>query len=295
MTAPPAFVSKFLVPKQGYERESCEDAYVVWPDSRVDEGITDRIVAALCDGASESLLAGHWARQLAAHCVREIRQLPETLGTARSAADTVMAAVEAWEQWVALYVAGRESDGRPLAWYEQPGLARGAHATLLALSLELAPDRRRGRDGDHDDLTVVLDLVRPESSRGWRWRAVALGDTCLFHIHDDRLERAFPVRTAADFGIDPALVTTGTTDTKLLGSRMAVVGGRCASGDQLYLATDALAAWFLRSYEAGARPWDELRQYAAQRPEEFEDFITRRRADGTMRNDDVALIHIDIA
>jgi hypothetical protein len=55
-----------------------------------------------------------------------------------------------------------------------------------------------------------------------------------------------------------------------------------------------LAAWFLQAVETGAQPWAVLREFASADHGEFESFIAEQRAAGSLRNDDVALVHIDI-
>ena len=53
------------------------------------------------------------------------------------------------------------------------------------------------------------------------------------------------------------------------------------------LATDALAAWFLRQTEHDDRPWEQLRGLTS---EQFDDLVENLRKAGEMRNDDVTLV-----
>jgi len=157
-------------------------------------------------------------------------------------------------------------DGQALPWYAEAKRDDGAFATLLGLVL----------------------------TEG-HWHGLAVGDSCLFQVRQDRLIEAFPLRRSADFGNRP----------RLIGSRPPAGAGREAhaegqgawqSGDRLLLMTDALAHWFLRRHEAGDRPWQELAPFAAG-PEAnaaFAEWVEgRRRSDG-LRNDDVTLALIAV-
>lgn len=60
---------------------------------------------------------------------------------------------------------------------------------------------------------------------------------------------------AADaFDNTPPLIRTATT--ALPGARFS--RSSVSYGDRIYLATDALASWFLRTYEQCGLPWQEL-------------------------------------
>jgi hypothetical protein len=303
------YVDRYLVPKRGNTMAQCEDAIGLSPDLEPGRRATGPVAAAVCDGASESILAGVWAGQLAAGLVRRSAEQPGLAARPDALAEAIGAAVEAWAGWSVEYVAGREAAGRPIAWYEQPKLDQGAYSTVLAV--ELAPTRRRGRHADSrsyqppprpaslspaaeaaavDDLmTVALAVTEPVQ---WTWRAAALGDTCLFQVRDERLICAFPLDAVESFGLVPPLAGSRNRDRAKLAEHTALADGWCVPGDQLFLATDALAAWFLAEHGRGLRPWELLRDFAG-RGGEFAPWVDREREDRRMRNDDVALVHID--
>jgi hypothetical protein len=285
-----AFVVRYLVPKHGLRPEQCEDAVVVVPESEPADEIDGQVIAVLCDGASESLLARDWAGQLARHmAAHQSGRIPAST-SAHQTASAIISAADAWQDWLTGYLAQREAAGRPLAWYEQPGLERGAYSTLLAVALD--PPAEHAPVGD--ELMRLAEAVNASKSVGWHWQAAALGDTCLFHVRDERLLRAFPVNESAAFGTNPPLAASRSDDESVLARHITVADGWCESGDQLYLATDALAAWFLRAAEAGESPWAVLRDFVAAGHEAFEVFVAEQRAAGTLRNDDIAFVHIDI-
>src|SRR5690348_3151374 len=100
-----AHASTFWVPKRGSSPEEYEDAAWVGPDGNSSGDIQERsLTAAVADGASESLLAGRWARRLV-----------EVFGSVRNATRTragfvaaYRAAVDDWEREVLRYTTERE-------------------------------------------------------------------------------------------------------------------------------------------------------------------------------------------
>jgi hypothetical protein len=160
--------------------------------------------------------------------------------------------------------------GLELPWYAEIKRDEGAFATLLGLRIR-----------------------RPTRSRAGRWQAVAVGDSCLVRVRNRRSVGTFPLRHSSNFGNQPAL----------LGSRSRTVppAQRCSGslqpGDRLFLMTDALAQWFMRSHEQGARPWEEMTPLlsSAQPEAAFASWIDGLRSGGVLHNDDVTLLSIELA
>lgn len=254
-------------PKAGNTEAEYEDAYRVAPapDGARDApshpaeagagGSSPRSVeggvrVVVADGASESLLAGRWAGLLTdvfADAPDAAYDVPERF------AATAAEAAGAWPDVVGAYLSEREERGSPLRWYEQPGLARGAFATLLAVCV--------GETG---------------------WRAAAVGDTCLFHVRDGVLLSAFPLDDPDAFGTAPPLLGSRDLDTTLVADRVRLASGELGPADVLYACTDALAAWIL----AGDAPWDTL-----DRPG-FAAWLDAERTAERMTNDDVTLVRV---
>jgi hypothetical protein len=261
---PWAGVATFWLPKAGSVTEEYEDASWVGPDgSPTGERCGRYIRLAVSDGASESMLASRWARHLA-----------ECFGRSRASRTRTLAnAIHSWDEIVRDYTMERDRRGSPIQWYEEPGLARGAFATLLVAEL------RRLADVEHHGT----------------WQAIAIGDSCIFQVRDERLLASFPVSEPDAFGYSPPLVPSKPTDPKTVIRRMVRHRGDWQSGDSFYVATDALAAWFLGSAHAGERPWEILRDLGTDAgPPSFEEWVVERRAAGAMHNDDVTLVRIDI-
>lgn len=266
--------STFWVPKDGNSEEEYEDAFHP-PSLRDRKGHILRF--AMADGASEGMLSGPWAKIL----VRAFCRAPQR-PTASSARQVIARACDSWETWKAAYLRRRDEAGRPVQWWEEQGLSTGPFSTLLGAAF----------------------LLREGSDSG-RWDAVAVGDTCLFGVSDDRLKVSFPVESSSGFGSRPVLVSSDPARNAGYFHRIVQTGGTFEKGDLFFLMTDALAAWFLREVEAGRKPWERLDGLAVDdglaardAPVEadlgFCDMVRSLRQSGTMRNDDVTLTCIRV-
>lgn len=250
-------VSSFWLPRGGSPAEHYEDAYF---PRRTGLRTTPRLRVAVADGASESMLSGLWAQTLVRTWCRSRR---------RGMADVVASAMSGWDTTLSAYRRGREAEQRPIEWFEQPGLDRGAHATLLG-----------------------VELTRPPGGEG-RWSAVSLGDSCLFQVRDDELVTAFPLTDASAFGNAPKLVPSSARHLGRVVAHLDRAEGTWRPGDTLFLATDAIAAWFLAGSAEGAAPWRALSRIACDDREAFAGWVGGQRATGRLRNDDVTLVRVE--
>jgi hypothetical protein len=239
-------------PKAGNADDEYEDAFY----SAKRPGSAARIALAIADGATESLLSRQWANLLVKRFVRQW-QRPENLEY------WLANTWRAWQREKREYIRRRERAGKPIQWYEEPGLQAGAFAALLGVVLTRAP-------------------------QGLAWRAVALGDCCLVQVRDNVMGRAFPIENADAFHNRPFLL--GSHPARNAAEHFRFAEGTLARGDRMYLMTDALAAWFLRAHEQGAQPWQELDAFCAA--EAFAAWLTEKRAAHAMRNDDVTLMRL---
>lgn len=247
-----ASVTTCWVPRAGSDEAQFEDAFA----PRVNgPRHARRLRFALADGAGESMLSGLWADLLVRTWCKARR---------RSLSQVLSAAALAWEVELAAYLEQREREDRPVQWFEEPGLERGAFATLLGLAFS--------DDG---------------------WHAVSIGDTCLFQVRDDELLTAFPIKSSTEFDSAPKLVPSRPDDVARVVERVDEERGDWRSGDTFFLTTDAMGAWFLRSHEDGTPPWRVLDRFA--RPGTFPVWVQARRAERALRNDDVTVMRVDVA
>jgi len=130
---------------------------------------------------------------------------------------------------------------------------------------------------------------------GPRWRAVALGDTVLFHLRSGRLIDVFPPMGPDDFGTLPDGVHTARASLDRMTERLLTGGGTLQAGDFLFAATDAMAQWILRAVERDeASLWPALTTLV--HPDVFARLVEdqRREQDSAkrMKNDDVTLMRL---
>jgi hypothetical protein len=210
---------------------------------------------AVADGASEGCFTGLWATLLVDDFVRRAE-----LG------------VEDWPRSLATVQELWDADvrGRRLPYHAQPWVRRGAYAAFLGIALGSSRQAR------------------------YQWRAVAVGDTCLFHSRRGALVRAFPVERSQDFGNAPLLVGARLAAEEIEKRRHWWPDGRGLPGDRLWAMTDALAQWCLAEQEQGGNPWDQL-ESLLQGPsgdQRFAAWIEGLRDARRLRNDDVTLLAI---
>lgn len=152
---------------------------------------------------------------------------------------------------------------RPLAWYAAEKARKGAYAAFVGASLNAV---------NHG------------------WRAVAIGDCCLFHVKGQELAHSFPLTRSDEFGSSPYLVGSmdRAEDNPL--PHVRVSEGVLEAHDTLFFASDALAAWLLRRAERGQPAW-EWAGVGVQGAADFEALVAQAREDGT-RNDDMTLVRV---
>jgi hypothetical protein len=208
---------------------------------------------ALADGASDAFESRAWARALVQAFVQESPPSQEV-----GLDDWLAAPIQAWRAGICW---------EELSWYHEEKARRGAFAALLG---------------------IVFTWSTPGAASPMAaWRALAVGDVCLFQIRAEEVLVHGPVARAADFGTSPPLLSTRAEYNRHSLEALQTHTGTCQPGDLFVCATDALAAWFLQQVEAGERPWRCLIGLTA---ETFTALIARLRAERAMRNDDVTLV-----
>ena len=248
----------FRLPKAGNSPEEYEDASRVVFPQRI--GVSGRRTAraAVSDGASESAFAREWANVLADAFVD--RPPDASALTEDSMRDWLASAQEEWR-------VGIPWDRIP--WHGEAKARAGAFATLLGLTV----------------------ATRAGSSRRLCWRAVAVGDSCLFVVRDDRLWLSFPLEYAAQFDNSPNLVCSNPDNAADLCENVHRSDGECVAGDTFILASDALACWFLGRSAEGEKPWRTLLALDASG---WAAWVEEQRREGLMRNDDTTLVIIRV-
>ncbi len=249
----------FWLPKAGSAPDEYEDAF--WPTGlpNVEASLVRFAVA---DGATETSFSGLWAKLLAKAYWRGWFKGPdprEHLERLRSA----------WHQSL---------NGKPLPWYAEEKMRMGAFSSLVGLTLTVPP----GIDQDYG-----------------KWSAMAIGDSCLFHVRDGTMLTAFPLQHSKQFDSRPLLLSTNPRTDEGVLRQIARKEGEWKPGDLFYLMTDALACWLLRRQEDDAKGLVGLSDLQTQ--ERFAEFIQceREEVDADdhpwLRNDDVTLFRVEVS
>src|SRR5205085_485746 len=126
----------------------------------------------------------------------------------------------------------------------------GAFATFLGITMW---------DPDQFKKTTLFEKAaslfrKHDPPQVWKWRGIAVGDSCAFQIRDDKLITSFPISNAGEFNSRPILLCSNPANNTGVWPEVRIQEGDCKVGDLFILATDAVAKWFLDQYEAGGKP-----------------------------------------
>ncbi len=248
----------FWLPKGGSSESEYEDAFAPPALRRPQDFTVNPLRFAVADGATEALFSRQWATQLVRAFVNG------GLGYCLTE-DDLNPLRERWSHCIHRH---------QLPWYHEEKAAQGAFASLLG-----------------------LEFFEKESSRteSLCWRAVAIGDSCLFHVAQGNLSLAWPIGNSSEFGNTPTLICS-KAGIKSGRDRTAIqfTEGICGQDSAFYLMTDALSCWFLREQERGNEPWRTLADLGTKSAASFDELVKRLRMDRQMKNDDVTLVRVDI-
>jgi hypothetical protein len=161
----------------------------------------------------------------------------------------------------------RRIDVTVLPWYAAEKAASGSFAAFIGL--EIAPDGI--------------------------WKAVALGDCCLFHERGNHMIKAFPITTSECFGSRPALIPSqpGAVDDAAQNLKTCI--GQLEQGDSIWLMSDAIACWYLIQCEeeTNSPAFEALGSAIHGGYAEIAALVECERRARRLRNDDVALLYIE--
>ena len=176
---------------------------------------------------------------------------------------------EEFREWVA--TEGRELhaswNGLNLSWYSEEKARTGSFAALVG---------------------VELDFNAESPS----WKAIALGDSCLLHCRNGSLLKSLPLSRPESFNSAPVLVASDASMHETSMTSVVIDSGNCDNRDVLLLLSDAMACWFLERLEKGDLDPNELLE--TKDDEELKQFFDDERLAGRMRNDDLAVLRIEL-
>ncbi len=245
--------------KAGNRQDENEDSYRAVYPFRIGAGGKEAARLVLSDGASESAFARIWSNIL----TRNFIDRPPTFadGAAEGLEDWLAGCREEWNQ---------EIPWQRIPWHGAAKTRAGSAATLLGLYFSQTTDR----------------------GRRLRWQAVAVGDSCLFLVRQDKLEVSFPLKDYTKFNNTPALLCSNPANSADLQKTAKFASGECEPGDLFILASDSLAAWFLARNAREQNPWENLR---FPNPAGWSGWLDELRKTEKIKNDDttLALVQVD--
>ena len=198
----------------------------------------------------------------------DARNWAERLAT-RWVQDEPALTVQAFREWVTQE--GRELHdswkGLTLSWYSEEKARTGSFAAFVGVELDIETD------------TPV-------------WKAIALGDACLLHCRNEALVKGFPLSRSDSFNAAPVLVASDASMHENTMKSLVIESGNVESGDTLFLLSDAVACWFLERLEKNDFAANDFLQ--TQHDEQLRRFFNDERLNGRMRNDDLAVLRVEI-
>jgi hypothetical protein len=244
----------FRAPKAGNQESEYEDAFC--PERPIISKKGPAFCFAVADGATETSFSGVWATQLVrAFCKGDME------GKEFSRNLSVLR-----ERW--LKVVSR----KPMPWYAEEKIRSGAFAAIVGLVLD--------------------DSSKPEEDGSWR--ALAIGDSCVFQLRELQLVASFPIQSSDQFNNSPLLLASRGAERQDDTQGFLTTCGTWRKGDTFYLMTDAIACWFLSQVETGRVPSRELQDLSSGKSRHFRSWLTSLRERKVVRNDDVTIVRIEI-
>jgi hypothetical protein len=247
-------VRKFITHKPAENPEDCQDSFCAEPEQGV---------FAVADGAGNSFFPREWAQCLTEHFARDVE-----LALQRETFTQWLRSVH--EEWAA-------------------GIER--IATMPKQSF-LVVNGYRGKKAAAAAF-IGIHLGKPIEGK-IPWRAVALGDSCLFHASAGGKVHKYPLTKSTEFAFDLYALSSypdrNIAEPKFL--RDDELEGRppIVEGDFLIMASDALSRWLIRREEIGQAVWGQV--VSLESKADFLQFIDQARTEKEepMQNDDVALV-----
>jgi len=245
----------FRIQKSGNEPNDYEDAFAFMNHGAFQQS---NLALAVADGATESSFADAWAQMLTHAFARH------PFADTKALQERTERLAKRWQSYV---------NGKRLAWYAEEKARVGAFSTFLGVRIMSGNDR----------------------ACSGTWSAIAVGDTCLFHVRDNNLLSSFPISSSSEFGNTPPLLSSNLARNRGIWSYVKVSRGDWHRGDIFLLATDAFAHWFLSESESEHRPLERLLEITepsarSQQSARFEAWVSSLRRSGQLRNDDVTVL-----
>lgn len=214
---------------------------------------------AVADGATEAFDSGRWARMLVKAWARSSELKLEREALTSTVEDLGQRLSKKWQH-------------KDLPWYAEEKARAGSYAAFAGLTIN------EGEDGSS------------------MWRALVIGDSCIFHERNGVIEKGIPTISPSFFSYTPTLLSSRSNviDEALI-ETVCVITGKAESGDIFLLLTDAISCWYLSYAVPDCVLHDEFHTVlTSSDPIRKTDLIQRERSMGRLRNDDVAVLRVEV-
>jgi hypothetical protein len=248
----------FSIPKAGNTALENEDA--VFPNPGVGMNGHDEVVSfAVADGATQTSFSNLWANCLVNSCSTSHLSEPAFLRAVGKAQ------VE-WQQSL---------QGIELPWHAQEKFRQGAFSALAWLEIQYYP----------------LQPAYP-----FTWRALAVGDCCLFIASNYNVYLSLPLQNFAEFNNSPILIPSKSEKMESIKGMIQTARGSLRMGDQLILASDAISSWIMKQSQESHKDFIKmvLSYKSSRNSDGFVRWVQNLRKKNEIKNDDTSLILIEL-
>ncbi|BCY18871.1 hypothetical protein hrd7_27200 [Leptolinea sp. HRD-7] len=247
------------IPKAGNKASENEDAVFPADSHGSVNGNNERVSFAVADGATQTSFSGLWASCL-------VRQCSQTRLSEYAFLEAVKKAQIEWQVLI---------NGLDLPWHAMEKVRHGAFSALAWMEIQYDP-------------------LHP--STAYTWRALAVGDCCLFIAHNHSIYLSLPLQNPSEFNNSPVLIPSKIEKMDSIKGKIYTARGSLKRGDQLILATDAMASWIMRKTVTDLSEYQSMVRKIkdVNRDSDFSEWINSLRKNGEIRNDDTSVIYIEL-
>ncbi len=248
----------YSIPKAGNTDGENEDA--VYPVAGIGQNGNNEVATFIvADGATQTSFSGLWAKCLISSCSQ----------TRLSEFNLLRAVNKAQLEWDQSLI------GTELPWHAQEKFRLGAFSALAWLEIQYFP-------------------LHP--AYAFTWRALAVGDCCLFIARNQSIYLSLPLQEVGDFQKKPLLIPSKSEKMDSIKGKVQSARGSLMMGDKLILASDAISSWIMRKPQTDRLEFLALIKSIknARNGSGFSHWIDNLRKSGDLKNDDTSIILIEL-
>jgi serine/threonine protein phosphatase PrpC len=248
------------VPKGGNLASENEDA--MHPELGFGEGKFNSgqpLKFVLADGATQTSFSGLWAQNI-------VEIFPKYSITKPNFFLAISEAQDAWQKSI---------KSMELPWHAEEKVKKGAFATIIWVEINNDPLINGG--------TIT-------------WKALSVGDSCLFLLRNHFTFLTFPIQDHNEFRNNPVIIPSRKEHLQSLDGNIKKAYGTLRQNDQIVLASDALAEWILKNCSNNPGVIKSFLE-SIKSPNAMNNFSTRislMRKNREIKNDDTSIILIEV-